>query len=247
MEKDKKYNVVLGLMIFFFILFVGISLAWGLSSIGKKTTENKVDKQDNQIVSENDEKKDKAAAEKEAEEKAAAEKAAAEKAAAEKAAAEKAAAEKAAAEKAAAEKAAAEKAAAGKAAAEKAAAEKAAAQKAAAEKAAAEKERLENLPAVLVNDWHDYDIEHDRIDMNFTFEQTQNVKYIDVYLLNFAGNEISAENYNGVSSNKFRIIPTGVNAQLSVYNTSDSIESVKLVVTYNNGKTDIYYSSFGLG
>jgi len=36
MEKDKKYNVVLGLMIFFFILVVGISLAWGLSSISKE-------------------------------------------------------------------------------------------------------------------------------------------------------------------------------------------------------------------
>jgi len=34
MEKDKKYNIVLGLMIFFFLLFVGVCLAWGLGYIG---------------------------------------------------------------------------------------------------------------------------------------------------------------------------------------------------------------------
>lgn len=33
MEKDKKYNIILGLMIFFFILFVGVCIAWGLSYI----------------------------------------------------------------------------------------------------------------------------------------------------------------------------------------------------------------------
>lgn len=34
MEKDKKYNVVLGLMIFFFLVIVGVSIAWGLGYIG---------------------------------------------------------------------------------------------------------------------------------------------------------------------------------------------------------------------
>ena len=36
MEKDKKYNIILGLMIFFFILFVGVCIAWGLGIIGLK-------------------------------------------------------------------------------------------------------------------------------------------------------------------------------------------------------------------
>lgn len=54
MEKDKKYNVVLGLMIFFFILVVGISLAWGLSSINKNSNEDEVDKQTSNIVNENE-------------------------------------------------------------------------------------------------------------------------------------------------------------------------------------------------
>lgn len=36
MEKDKKYNVVLGLMIFFFLIIVGVSIAWGLGYIGLK-------------------------------------------------------------------------------------------------------------------------------------------------------------------------------------------------------------------
>ncbi len=53
MEKDKKYNIVLGLMIFFFILVVGISLAWGLSSIGKKSNESEVEKQNSGVVNEN--------------------------------------------------------------------------------------------------------------------------------------------------------------------------------------------------
>lgn len=34
MEKDKKYNVILGLMIFFFIIIVGVGIAWGLGYIG---------------------------------------------------------------------------------------------------------------------------------------------------------------------------------------------------------------------
>lgn len=34
MEKDKKYNLVLGLMIFFFLIIVGASVAWGLGYIG---------------------------------------------------------------------------------------------------------------------------------------------------------------------------------------------------------------------
>ena len=33
MEKDKKYNTILGLMILFFLLFVGVCLAWGLGFI----------------------------------------------------------------------------------------------------------------------------------------------------------------------------------------------------------------------
>lgn len=45
MEKNKKYNVVLGLMIFFFILFVGVCIAWGLSSIASnKFDSNETDK-----------------------------------------------------------------------------------------------------------------------------------------------------------------------------------------------------------
>ena len=36
MDKDKKYNIVLGLMIFFFLLLVGVCLAWGLGFIGLK-------------------------------------------------------------------------------------------------------------------------------------------------------------------------------------------------------------------
>ena len=43
MEKDKKYNIILGLMIFLFILFVGICIAWGLGIISintNKTTNN---------------------------------------------------------------------------------------------------------------------------------------------------------------------------------------------------------------
>ena len=38
MEKDKKYNIVLGIMIFFFVLFVAVCIAWGLS---RKTDLNK--------------------------------------------------------------------------------------------------------------------------------------------------------------------------------------------------------------
>jgi len=38
MEKDKKYTLVLGLMIFFFILFVGVCVAWGLGFIGINIT-----------------------------------------------------------------------------------------------------------------------------------------------------------------------------------------------------------------
>ncbi len=34
MEKDKKYNVILGLMIFFFIIIIGVGIAWGLGYIG---------------------------------------------------------------------------------------------------------------------------------------------------------------------------------------------------------------------
>ena len=44
MEKDKKYNVILGLMIFFFILFLGVCVAFGLGIISintNKTTDIK--------------------------------------------------------------------------------------------------------------------------------------------------------------------------------------------------------------
>ena len=42
MEKDKKYNLILGLMIFFFIILVAGCLAWGLGyiSFGKVSTKN---------------------------------------------------------------------------------------------------------------------------------------------------------------------------------------------------------------
>ena len=47
MEKDKKYNIVLGLMIFLFVIVVAVCLAWGLGIIGikrnkviEKTNEN---------------------------------------------------------------------------------------------------------------------------------------------------------------------------------------------------------------
>lgn len=53
MEKDKKYNVILGLMIFFFVLVVGISLAWGLSSINKSSKGIEIEKQNSNIVTEN--------------------------------------------------------------------------------------------------------------------------------------------------------------------------------------------------
>lgn len=34
MEKDKKYNMILGFMIFFFIISIGFCIAWGLGYIG---------------------------------------------------------------------------------------------------------------------------------------------------------------------------------------------------------------------
>lgn len=36
MEKDKKYNVILGIMILLFLIVVGIAVAWGLGIIGLK-------------------------------------------------------------------------------------------------------------------------------------------------------------------------------------------------------------------
>ncbi len=43
MGKDNKYNLVLGLMIFFFILFVGVCLAYGLSYMAyNKTNSNEI-------------------------------------------------------------------------------------------------------------------------------------------------------------------------------------------------------------
>lgn len=42
MNKDKKYNIILGLMIFFFVIIVGIAIAFGLGYIGinKNTNSN---------------------------------------------------------------------------------------------------------------------------------------------------------------------------------------------------------------
>lgn len=44
MEKDKKYSVIVGLLIFFFILFVGVCVAWGLGYInfGKQSNSNEI-------------------------------------------------------------------------------------------------------------------------------------------------------------------------------------------------------------
>jgi len=42
MEKDKKYNIVLGIIIFLFILVVGFAIAWGLGIIGLKDSGEKV-------------------------------------------------------------------------------------------------------------------------------------------------------------------------------------------------------------
>ena len=50
MEKDKKYNVVLGLMIFFFILFVGVCVAWGLGFIGLKTNADSTNTNNENVV-----------------------------------------------------------------------------------------------------------------------------------------------------------------------------------------------------
>ena len=45
MDKDKKYNIILGLMIFFFIIIVAGCLAWGLGIISiNNTTNNKIAK-----------------------------------------------------------------------------------------------------------------------------------------------------------------------------------------------------------
>ena len=35
-EKDKKYNAILGIMIFLFLIVLGVALAWGLGYIGIK-------------------------------------------------------------------------------------------------------------------------------------------------------------------------------------------------------------------
>lgn len=61
MEKDKKYNIVLGIMIFLFILVVGFAIAWGLGIIGLKDNdvkannnnpiENNVDVNEEQLIS----------------------------------------------------------------------------------------------------------------------------------------------------------------------------------------------------
>jgi len=49
MNNDKKYNIVLGLMIFFFILFVAVCIAWGLGFIG--INKSNVETNDNEFSS----------------------------------------------------------------------------------------------------------------------------------------------------------------------------------------------------
>ena len=51
MEKDKKYNMVLGLMIFFFIIIVGVCIAWGLGIISINKTNSKKIANSNTIIS----------------------------------------------------------------------------------------------------------------------------------------------------------------------------------------------------
>lgn len=55
MEKDKKYNVILGLMIFLFIIFVGLCIAWGLGYVqfGKQKPNSDVIGKDTNISNEN--------------------------------------------------------------------------------------------------------------------------------------------------------------------------------------------------
>ncbi len=52
MKNDKKYNIVLGIMIFLFIVVIGIGIAWGLGYIGIKS--NDVDTNINNNLIEND-------------------------------------------------------------------------------------------------------------------------------------------------------------------------------------------------
>ena len=42
MSKDKKQNIILGVMIFVFVVFMGVTIAWGLGYIttNSKTTSN---------------------------------------------------------------------------------------------------------------------------------------------------------------------------------------------------------------
>lgn len=48
MDKDKKYNIILGLMIFFFVIIVGIAIAFGLGYIGiNKNASSNNNSQDN--------------------------------------------------------------------------------------------------------------------------------------------------------------------------------------------------------
>lgn len=55
-EKDKKYNLILGLMIFFFILLVAVGVAYGLGiiSINKINSEKKGEQNNTEVVSNND-------------------------------------------------------------------------------------------------------------------------------------------------------------------------------------------------
>jgi len=53
MEKDKKYNIVLGIMIFLFILVVGAAVAWGLGIIGLKNDDVKENSNSNNVIEDN--------------------------------------------------------------------------------------------------------------------------------------------------------------------------------------------------
>ena len=52
MDNNKRYNVVLGIMIFLFIIVIGVALAWGIGYIGVKTSDGEFDDQ-NKLNTEN--------------------------------------------------------------------------------------------------------------------------------------------------------------------------------------------------
>jgi len=56
-EKDKKYHIILGVMLFLFIIFVGICIAFGLGVIGTNSNEsNTIDKEQENIAIDDDNK-----------------------------------------------------------------------------------------------------------------------------------------------------------------------------------------------